>query len=98
MRRVKKSFLKKLHSFVCLKLHFSKERKGFKPKQEMDFFGPPELFKNIFEGFRINLSRLSLASEARAGLKNRLMAFISCKHKKVLKIQRSETETEEILA
>ena len=37
-------------AFVCLKLHFSKESKGFKPKQEMDLFGPPELFKNIFEG------------------------------------------------
>ena len=38
VRRVKKSCLKKLHSFVCLKLHFSKEGKGFKPKQEMDLF------------------------------------------------------------
>ena len=27
--------LKKLHLFVCLKLHFSKESKGFKPKQEI---------------------------------------------------------------
>ena len=44
VRRVKKSCLKKLHSFVCLKLHFSKESKGFKPKQEMDLFWTPGTF------------------------------------------------------
>ena len=38
VRKVKKSCLKKLYSFDCLKLHFSKESKGFKPKQEMDLF------------------------------------------------------------
>ena len=36
--------LKKLHSIVCLKLHFSKERKGFKSKQEMDLFWTPGTF------------------------------------------------------
>ena len=39
-------------AFVCLfKTAFSKERKGFKPKQKMgNGNGPPELFKNSFEG------------------------------------------------
>jgi len=41
---VKKSFLKKLRLFVCLKLHFSKGRKGIKPKQEMDLFWTPGTF------------------------------------------------------
>ena len=44
VRRVKKSCLKKLHTFVCLILHFSKESKGFKPKQVMDLFWIPGTF------------------------------------------------------
>ena len=44
VRRVKKLCQKKLHSFVCLKLHFSKERKGFKPKEEIDLFWTPGNF------------------------------------------------------
>ena len=30
---------------VCLKLHFSNESKGFKPKQKMDLFWAPRTFK-----------------------------------------------------
>ena len=42
--RVEKSSLKKLHLFVCLKVHFSKETKGFKPKEETDLFWTPGTF------------------------------------------------------
>jgi len=44
VRRVEKWSLKKLHLFVCLKVHFSKEIKGFKPKEETDLFWIPRTF------------------------------------------------------
>ena len=48
MGRVDKSSLKKQHLFVCLKVHFSKESKGFKPKEEMDLFWNPQTFQKEF--------------------------------------------------
>jgi len=45
---VGKSSLKKMHLFVCLKVHFSKGSKEFKPKEEMDLFWTPGTFEKEF--------------------------------------------------